>query len=86
MTYAKHSAICPVCKGNGYLIKKQNILSVWNFNWKYSKTVDCKMCHNQGEIEYEEPKINGKVFRSREYRGITMDANFGFLFSNAITI
>ena len=57
MTYAKHSAICPVCKGNGYLIKKQNILSVWNFNWKYSKTVDCKMCHNQGEIKYEEPKI-----------------------------
>jgi len=36
--------------------------------------------------EYDEPKINGKVFRAREYRGTVLDANFGFLFSNAITI
>ena len=57
MTYAKHSAICPVCKGNGYLIKKQNIFSVWNWSLGYSRVKDCEICNSQGEINYEEPKI-----------------------------
>ena len=52
-----HSAICPKCKGNGYKTLNQTVIQLWNWAWKYSKTVDCDFCNNQGEIVYEEPKI-----------------------------
>jgi DnaJ-class molecular chaperone len=52
-----HSAICPSCRGNGYLRVRQIIIQVWNWALGYAKTIDCKMCHNQGELVYEEPKI-----------------------------
>ena len=52
-----HSAICPKCKGNGYIRYHQNLIQLWNWGFGYSRVRDCETCYNQGEIVYEEPKI-----------------------------
>ena len=52
-----HSAICPKCKGNGYIRYHQNVIQFWNWGLGYSRVRDCETCNNQGEIVYEEPKI-----------------------------
>ena len=52
-----HSAICPKCRGNGYIRYHQNLFQVWNWGFGYSRVKDCEICNSQGEITYEEPKI-----------------------------
>ena len=52
-----HSAICPKCKGNGYIRYHQNLIQLWNWGFGYSRVRDCETSNNQGEIVYEEPKI-----------------------------
>ena len=45
---AKHKAICPMCKGNGF---KYIADSSW------SEVMQCQTCNSQGEIDVEEPTI-----------------------------
>ena len=52
-----HSAICPKCKGNGYIRYHQNVIQFWNWGLGYSRVRDCETCESQGEIIYEEPKV-----------------------------
>jgi DnaJ-class molecular chaperone len=48
---------CPVCKGNGYIRKKQIIIQLWNFGISFVRTVQCKKCNSEGEIKVDDSKV-----------------------------
>ena len=49
--------ICSMCKGNGYIRKKQIIIQVWNFALSFVKTIQCKNCRSEGEIKINDSKM-----------------------------
>ena len=53
---AKHKAICPDCKGNGFIYV--NVPS-------YDEVKQCVNCKSQGEIDVEEPKIEELIQAAR---------------------
>jgi len=52
---AKHSCICPVCQGNGYIrLSTGDTSKDFRDN---SKVVQCEQCNSSGELTIEEPTI-----------------------------
>jgi len=49
--------ICPTCKGNGFICKKQIIIQVWNFAVSFVRTIQCKNCKSEGEIKVNDSKM-----------------------------
>jgi len=44
----KHKAICPQCKGNGYIYLSDS---------SWTEVKQCETCNSEGEIDVEEPTI-----------------------------
>ena len=61
--------ICPTCKGNGYILKKQIVFQVWNFALSFVRTVQCKNCKSEGEIKVNDSKMAkiGDAFNGSKY-------------------
>ena len=48
---------CQTCKGNGFILKKQIIIQVWNFAVSFVRIVQCKICKSEGEIKVDDSKM-----------------------------
>jgi DnaJ-class molecular chaperone len=49
--------ICPTCKGNGFIRKKQIIIQVWNFGISFVKIKQCKNCKSEGEVKVNDTQV-----------------------------